>query len=146
MSRDSFLIFCRNDYLVPKTTLTSGEEWVVSEFVEVAGVNDIPEGTMKKFMVSKYPIILVRVKGRYYAFDEYCPHLGGDLFLGTLKETTLTCPIHHSQFDIRDGHVLRWTDLDGIMLAIDSRIHPPNSLIKYPVRVEGNKIFISHER
>lgn len=85
-----FYNFCRIDYLVPKTTLTSGEEWAVSEFVEVAEINDIPEGTMKKFMVSKYPIILARVKGRYYAFDEYCPHFGGDLFLGTLKETTLT--------------------------------------------------------
>jgi 3-phenylpropionate/trans-cinnamate dioxygenase ferredoxin subunit len=117
----------------------------VSEFVEVAGINDIPEGTMKKIMVSEHPIILARVKGRYYAFDEYCPHLGGDLFLGTLKETTLTCPIHHSQFDIRDGHVIRWTDLDGIRFTIDSRAHPPHSLRKYPVRVEGNKILIYQE-
>jgi 3-phenylpropionate/trans-cinnamate dioxygenase ferredoxin subunit len=118
----------------------------VNEFVEVAGINDIPEGTMKKFMVSEHPIILARVRGRYYSFDEYCPHLGGDLFLGTLKETTLTCPIHHSKFDIRDGHVIRWTDLDGIRFTIDSRAHPPHSLRTYPVRVEGNKILIYQER
>ncbi len=27
--------------------------------------------------------------------------------------------------DIRDGHVMRWTDLTGIRLTIASRQHPP---------------------
>ena len=53
---------------------------------------------MKKVMIGDHGILLARVKGRYFAVDALCPHLGGDLSEGSLKETTLTCPMHHSLF------------------------------------------------
>lgn len=118
----------------------------VSEFFEAAGVNELREGTMKKIMVGGHWILLVMVKGRYYAVDALCPHLEGDLSEGTLRDTTLTCPMHHSRFDVRDGRVIRWTDLTGIRFTIDSRAHPPRPLKHYPVRVEGDKILISLDR
>ncbi len=115
----------------------------VSEFVEVASIAEFREGQMKKVRAGSQEILLARVKGHYYAVDAHCPHLGGDLSEGSLYDTTLTCPMHHSQFDIRDGHVIRWTDLTGITFSIASRQHPPRPLRHYPVHVEGDKILIS---
>lgn len=100
---------------------------------------------MKKVMVRGHAILLARANGRYYAVDARCPHLEGDLSEGTLRDTILTCPIHHSRFDLRDGHVIQWTDLTGIRLIIASRQHPPQSLKSYPVRVEGDRILIAPE-
>jgi 3-phenylpropionate/trans-cinnamate dioxygenase ferredoxin component len=117
----------------------------VSEYSEAAAVNDLSEGTMKKVNIRDHAILLARIKGRYYAVDARCPHLGGDLSEGTLHDTTLTCPMHHSQFDLRDGHVIRWTDLSGIRLTIASQQKPPKSLKQYPVLVKGDKIFITLE-
>jgi 3-phenylpropionate/trans-cinnamate dioxygenase ferredoxin subunit len=115
----------------------------VSEFIEVSRITEFREGQMKKVKAGSQELLLARVKERFYAFDARCPHLDGDLSKGTLADTTLTCPVHHSQFDIRDGHVIRWTDLTGIRLAIASRQHPPRSLHHYTVRVEGDKILVS---
>ena len=119
---------------------------VVSEFVKIARITELREGTMKKVMVSGRGILLVMVKGRYYAVDALCPHLEGDLSEGTIQDTILTCPMHHSRFDIRDGHVIRWTDLTGIRFSIDSRSHPPRPLNRYPVRLEADQILISPDR
>jgi 3-phenylpropionate/trans-cinnamate dioxygenase ferredoxin subunit len=117
----------------------------VSEYSEAASVNDLSEGTMKKVMVGGHAILIARVKGQYYAVDAQCPHLEGDLSEGTLWDTVLTCPMHHSQFDLRDGHVIRWTDLSGITLTIASRQKPPKSLKQFPVMVKGDKILIALE-
>ena len=115
---------------------------IVVEVAEAAGFSD---GTMRKIMAGGQGILLARVKGQYFAVDAICPHLGGDLSEGTLRDTIITCPMHHSQFDIRDGHVVRWTDMTGITFSIDSRVHPPRPLKRYPVRVEGERILITLE-
>jgi len=120
-------------------------ELPVSEYSEAASVNELSEGAMKKINVRDHSILLARVKGRYYAVDALCPHLKGDLSDGTLHDTILTCPMHHSRFDLRDGHVIRWTDLTGIRLTFASRQHPPTSLKQYPVLVKGDKILIALE-
>ena len=117
----------------------------MSEYSEAASVNDLSEGTMKKVTVHDHAILLARAKGRYYAVDALCPHLEGDLSEGTLHDTILTCPMHPSQFDLRDGHVIRWTDLTGIRLTFASRQQPPKSLKQYPVLVKGDKILIALE-
>jgi 3-phenylpropionate/trans-cinnamate dioxygenase ferredoxin subunit len=111
----------------------------------VGSVGELREGTMKKVMVRGQAILIARVKGQYYAVDARCPHLEGDLSKGTLRDTILTCPMHHSQFDLQDGHVVRWTDLTGITLTIASQQKPPKSLKQYPVMVKGDKIFIALE-
>ena len=111
----------------------------------MGNVGELREGTMKKVMVRGQAILIARVKGQYYAVDALCPHLEGDLSEGTLRDTLLTCPMHHSQFDLQDGHVVRWTDLTGITLTIASRQKPPKSLKQYPVMVKGDKILIALE-
>jgi 3-phenylpropionate/trans-cinnamate dioxygenase ferredoxin component len=117
----------------------------VSEYSEAASVSDFGEGTMRKVSLRGHAILLARVKGGYYAVDALCPHLEGDLSEGTLHGTTLTCPMHNSQFDLRDGHVIRWTDLTGIRLTFASQQKPPKSLKQYPVLVKGDKILIALE-
>jgi 3-phenylpropionate/trans-cinnamate dioxygenase ferredoxin subunit len=111
----------------------------------VGSVGELLEGTMKKVMVRGQAILIARVKGQYYAVDARCPHLEGDLSEGTLRDTILTCPMHHSQFDLQDGHIVRWTDLTGITFTIASQQKPPKSLKQYPVMVKGDKILIALE-
>ena len=118
----------------------------MSDTIEINLIPELREGTMKKVMVPGHSILLALVKGRYYAVDAVCPHLEGDLSSGTLMDTILTCPMHNSQFDLRDGHVIRWTDQTGIRLNFASRAHPPRALKRYPVRIEGDKILISIEK
>jgi 3-phenylpropionate/trans-cinnamate dioxygenase ferredoxin subunit len=117
----------------------------LTEFIEAVRVSELRDGAMKKVIVSDHAILLALVNGKYFAVDALCPHLEGDLSEGTLHGTILTCPMHNSQFDLRDGHVIRWTDQTGIRLTFTSRARPPQPLKWYPVRIKEDKILIALE-
>jgi hypothetical protein len=44
--------------------------------------------------------------------------MGGRLWEGKLEGTIVTCPLHGSQFDLSDGHVIRWTNFPSIVIAL----------------------------
>jgi 3-phenylpropionate/trans-cinnamate dioxygenase ferredoxin subunit len=117
----------------------------VTDFVEVARITDLANGTMRKVNVHGREILLARAGGRYYAADTLCPHLAADLSQGTLRGTILTCPMHRSRFDLTDGRVIRWTDLTGIKLTFAKKARQPRPLTLYPVKIEGEKILVGIE-
>ncbi|WAI00546.1 Rieske (2Fe-2S) protein [Methanogenium organophilum] len=114
----------------------------MSEFIEVFTTTDIQDGAMKKGIIGDREILIARVGDRYYAADNRCPHMGGDLSSGTLTETVVTCPRHHSQFDLRSGTAIRWTDWSGIKLSVAKFVKSPRTLKTHEVKVEGESILV----
>jgi len=114
----------------------------MNEFVEVFSTLDLPDGSLRISEVGGREILLARVGDRYYAADNRCPHMGCNLSRGTLEGTILTCPRHHSQFDLSDGRVLRWTDWSGIKLSIAKILKAPRPLKTYEVKIEGERILV----
>jgi 3-phenylpropionate/trans-cinnamate dioxygenase ferredoxin subunit len=112
----------------------------MSDFVDVAKTGDLEDGAMKKVRIGDRDLLLARAGDRYYAAENRCPHMGGDLSQGTLEGTIVTCPSHHSQFDLTDGRVVRWTDWSGLKLSIAKAIRAPRPLSTYAVEVEGDSI------
>ena len=51
-------------------------------------------------------VLLVRQHGRVCALVHSCAHLGGPLSEGTLKEGSVVCSWHGSEFALDDGRVL----------------------------------------
>jgi 3-phenylpropionate/trans-cinnamate dioxygenase ferredoxin subunit len=86
--------------------------------------------------------MLARVGQKVYAAQNWCPHLGGNLSKGTLEGTVVTCPRHHSQFDLRDGKVLRWTTWSPVVLFFAKLVKPPRPLKTYAVSVEAGDIYV----
>lgn len=109
-------------------------------FVELTSVDELSEGEMKKFNIDDHEYLLVQIGDKYYCSDNRCPHMGGDLSGGTLEGTVVTCPRHHSQFDLTDGRNIRWTDWTGAKLAFGKLIRSPRPLKTYEVKVEEDKI------
>lgn len=113
-----------------------------TNFVPVAKVNDLQNGTMRSFRVENRDILVAMVNGKYFAADKKCPHLGGDLSMGRLEGVVLTCPRHGSQFDLTDGRVLRWTSWTGFVARASQLLRSPRPLPVYPVKVEGGNILV----
>ena len=111
-------------------------------FVFVAKVSDLQNGTMKAFPVDGRMILIAMITGKLYAADNKCPHLGGNLSMGHLDGTVVTCPRHASQFDLVDGKVLRWTNWTGVMKLGANIFRPARRLHTYPVKVEGGNILV----
>lgn len=114
----------------------------MSEFVDIISTRDVPDGTLRKSTIGGREILLARAGDRYYAVDNRCPHLGGDLSQGILKGTIVTCPRHHSQFELSDGRVLRWTDWSGFKLSAAKLFKAPTSLKIHEVKVEGERVLV----
>jgi 3-phenylpropionate/trans-cinnamate dioxygenase ferredoxin subunit len=105
-------------------------------FVDVASIDDIPAGTIKPFTVEGKEIVIANRDGNYYAIARRCPHLGGDLSKGTLDGTTVTCPRHHSQFDVTTGSCLSGPRIGPLKLST-------KDTTGYQVRVEGQRIQVN---
>lgn len=104
---------------------------VEKEFVPVARLDEIAPGETLRVEIGAAVICLANVEGHIYAVDDDCPHLGAALSEGELTDCTLTCPVHQSQFDVRDGHLLRGP--------------APEDVQTHVVRVEGEQIFVAPE-
>jgi 3-phenylpropionate/trans-cinnamate dioxygenase ferredoxin subunit len=114
----------------------------MEEYVEILKTNEMNNEQMRGISVRGKDILLAKVEDRFYAVSNICPHIGAKLADGTLKGTVVTCPRHASQFDLRDGHVVRWTDWSGTKLAISKIFRSPRPLKTYPVKVEGDRVLI----
>jgi 3-phenylpropionate/trans-cinnamate dioxygenase ferredoxin subunit len=118
----------------------------MAEFFDAAGVNELQSGQMKSVIIDGNEILLARVGDRYYAAENRCPHMGANLSLGELNGTVITCPRHHSQFDLTDGHVVRWTDWSGLGLSLAKMIKSPHPLKIYDVKMEKDRVMVGHEK
>ncbi len=115
---------------------------VSKKTVTIGKTGDVADGAMKAVMIEGKEILLARAKDKYYAADGICPHMGGHLAQGILSGTIVTCPRHHSRFDLVDGHVVRWTDWTGLQAFGSKLIRPPRPIVLFPVKMDGDNIQI----
>ena len=114
----------------------------MADYIEVGKISELTESTMKEVSVQGQNILLAFIGGKYYATDSRCPHLGGNLSEGKLEGTVVTCPRHQSQFDLRDGKVVRWLKGSGFLSAIGKVVKQPTKLKTYEIKIEGDRINI----
>ena len=62
--------------------------------------------TPRRVEVEGSPVLLYRYQGRVYAIGAACGHDGGALEEGTFEGYCVTCPLHQSVYDLRDGSVV----------------------------------------
>lgn len=72
----------------------------------VGSATDVATGQMRAFSVEGTKVAVANVGGTFYGFDDKCTHQGCSLASGDLAGTTVTCPCHGSEFDVRTGKVL----------------------------------------
>jgi len=134
------------DWNLSVSVESKGEETISAinstGFVQIAKVGDLQNGTMKQFTLGSREILVARIRDKYYAADNICPHMGEKLTNGRLEGTVLTCMRNDSKFDLVDGRVIRWTDWTGIRASVSKLFRPPRPLITYPVEIEGDNILV----
>jgi len=118
----------------------------MSDFIELTNVEGFEPGTMREVDLDDHHMLVARVGDEFYVTDGRCPHLGGHLEKGVLEGSIVTCPRHHSQFDLSDGTCLRWTDWQGAVLTIAELAKHPRPLRAYETRVENGMLLVGPQK
>jgi 3-phenylpropionate/trans-cinnamate dioxygenase ferredoxin subunit len=113
-----------------------------TNLIQIGTTGELRSGEMKEVSTGGHEYLFARVGEAYYVTAGRCPHLGGHLAKGRLMGAIVTCPLHHSQFNLIDGHVDRWTDWPAAVLGVAKLFRPPTPLRTYKVRTEGDKVMI----
>ncbi len=100
------------------------------EFHHVCRADELPEGAATTVVVRRKLIAVFHDRGRYFAIDDVCPHMGASLAGGYVENGTVTCPWHAWRFRLGDG---AWADNPRIKIGC------------YPVRVSGENIEVGVE-
>jgi nitrite reductase/ring-hydroxylating ferredoxin subunit len=78
-----------------------------TRWVKTLAVDDLPDGEPTGVDVEGRKVLLYREGETVHAIDDVCSHAGAHLSRGTVVDCVVTCPLHESQFDVRDGHIVR---------------------------------------
>ncbi|MCA1559962.1 MAG: Rieske (2Fe-2S) protein [Acidobacteria bacterium] len=86
--------------------MTHADGPLPKEFTSVLDSATLAENTMVRARAGDTDVLLVRQHGRVCGLVHACAHLGGPLSEGTLKDGSVVCPWHGSEFALDDGRVL----------------------------------------
>jgi 3-phenylpropionate/trans-cinnamate dioxygenase ferredoxin subunit len=78
----------------------------VTRRIDVASLDELPEGTMLMVQVDGVQILLVHSDGVVRAMQGICTHEYFELDKGFLTDGSLTCALHLSRFDLVTGEPL----------------------------------------
>ena len=95
---------------------------------KVAKTSEIAPGTGKVVEAGGKTVAIFNCEGTFYAIDNTCKHRGGPLGEGSLSSTTVTCPWHGWEYDVKTGEC-----------AMD----PSIKVQKFDVKVEGDDLLVS---
>ena len=106
------------------------------EFVTVATLEQIPEGKSLAVPLNGRMVAVFHQQGKFYAIDDFCPHMGASLAGGYVEDETVTCPWHAWRFDLTTGsctwapdyETVKDTRLTRLKVSLEAgsyRIHPP---------------------
>ncbi len=100
---------------------------VMEGFVSACGLEELREGEAKVIELEGVKIALFRLRGDVYALDNCCPHRGGPIAEGEIRDDRVICPWHEWTFDIRSGVCT---------------LNPAARLTRYKVRVVEGEVLV----
>lgn len=126
----------------------------------VARAADLPPGTRKCLDVGGRGVVVLNVKGEFFALSSQCPHKGGSLGEGLLTGLVeasspgeyrysrpgemLRCPWHQWEFDIRTGR--SYCDPRRMrLMQFQVAVEPGTSLVEGPYVAETYKVAVEDD-
>ncbi|MCH9018071.1 MAG: Rieske 2Fe-2S domain-containing protein [Chloroflexi bacterium] len=73
------------------------------EFIFACRLDELVVDGMRVVHGGPTPLLLVHDRGRVFALDNRCPHMGFPLHQGSVEDGILTCHWHHAKFDLAGG-------------------------------------------
>jgi nitrite reductase/ring-hydroxylating ferredoxin subunit len=111
-------------------------------WVRICPVEEIPAGKAVNLYINGQRLVMARCGDSARVLQGYCSHMLFYLKDAKVDDCILTCSLHQSQFDIRDGSVVRWTteNLTGPMLE---QIKQKKGLRVYETDIRDGVVYLA---
>jgi thioredoxin reductase/nitrite reductase/ring-hydroxylating ferredoxin subunit len=93
--------------------------------------HEVQDGDMREVMVKQAKVLVVRLKGRFYAIGAECTHYGGPLIDGALSGRRVVCPWHQAVFDAMTGNLEEPPALDA-QPCYEVRVEDGDVIVRVP--------------
>lgn len=74
-------------------------------WVALCQLDELTEGQAKYVEVGGFQLAVFLHEGQPFVMDNYCPHAGGSLSGGYVRNRCGVCPWHHWAFDLETGQM-----------------------------------------
>ncbi|MHB8625035.1 MAG: Rieske (2Fe-2S) protein [Aggregatilineales bacterium] len=111
-------------------------------WVRVCALSKVPENKAIGFTINGQRMIVVRCGDRARVMQGFCSHMLYPLADSKIDGCVMTCALHRSKFDVRDGTVLEWGVFPPLTGAALEAIRAERSLQTYETQVNGDDVFL----
>jgi nitrite reductase/ring-hydroxylating ferredoxin subunit len=100
----------------------------MKQYIRLCTLDDLPQDDITAITVNGHALAVARIGNAIYAIDDDCSHSACPLSEGIIEGSTITCPCHGSEFDLKTG--------EALSLPADEPV------ACYQVKVEGEDVYV----
>ena len=126
------------------------------EWTKLAEVNSFQDNPQQLLKIKRDDILVIKDEEKFYAINNRCPHLGLALNLGgcDMKNKTVHCKFHSSDFSFETGEVKEWLNVKGFekfMMWLFTKFDPdakkmmtmePKPVETFHTKVEDGNVWV----
>ncbi len=126
------------------------------DWTKLAEVNSFQDNPQQLLKIKRDDILVIKDEEKFYAINNRCPHLGLALNLGgcNMKDKTVHCKFHSSDFSFETGEVKEWLNVKGFekfMMWLFTKFDPdakkmmtmePKSVETFHTKVEDDYVWV----
>lgn len=115
---------------------------MTKNWVRVCELDQVPTDRALDLNINGQRLVLARCGNQAHILQGFCSHMAFPLAESRVDECVLTCGLHRSQFDVRDGSVIEWATLAALGGDALAAVRERKALRTYEVRVMDGTVYI----
>ena len=111
-------------------------------WVRVCSLDDIAKDKASEVIIAGQRLTLARCGDSASILQGFCSHMLFPLAGSAVDDCVLTCALHNSTFNTRDGSVIDWSTFPPLVGPALAAIRQRKALRTYETKVEGDEVFV----
>ena len=111
-------------------------------WVRVCALNQVPADRALGLNISGQHLIITRCGEETRIFQGFCSHMLFPLAGSRVDNCALTCNLHRSRFDVRDGSVLEWSTFPPLIGKALAAVRQQKALRVFETRITDGDVYV----